>query len=155
MNNGRMIYGYARVSTDAQDLTNQVAQLKANGCATNFREKISGATAGQPQLKKLMVKLDGDVVVIFTTGAMVAALFIVSACATVHQTYAPDGRKAYTLNCSGLARGINACLPQVNFALLPDMISLTVLARTPRLPAQAAMRPGVAPSRPRPTSDQC
>jgi DNA invertase Pin-like site-specific DNA recombinase len=24
-----MIYGYARVSTDAQDLSNQVAQLKA------------------------------------------------------------------------------------------------------------------------------
>ena len=60
-----MIYGYARVSTDAQDLTNQVAQLKAAGCATIFREKISGATAERPQLKKLMSKLaDGDVVVI-------------------------------------------------------------------------------------------
>ena len=30
-------------------------------------------------------------------------------CATVHQTYAPDGRKAYTLNCSGLARGWDKC----------------------------------------------
>jgi hypothetical protein len=41
-----MIYGYARVSTDAQDLTSKVAQLKAAGCArVFFREKISGATA--------------------------------------------------------------------------------------------------------------
>jgi len=59
-----MIYGYARVSTDAQDLTNQVAQLKAAGCATIFREKISGATAERPQLKKLMAKLEADDVVI-------------------------------------------------------------------------------------------
>jgi len=60
-----MIYGYARVSTDAQDLSNQVAQLKAAGCETIYREKISGATAERPQLKKLMAALaDGDVVII-------------------------------------------------------------------------------------------
>jgi DNA invertase Pin-like site-specific DNA recombinase len=60
-----MIYGYARVSTDAQDLTNQVTQLKAAGCATIFREKVSGATADRPQLKKLMARLAaGDVVMI-------------------------------------------------------------------------------------------
>jgi len=51
-----MKYGYARVSTDAQDLSNQVAQLKAAGCAAIFREKMSGATAERPQLKKLMAK---------------------------------------------------------------------------------------------------
>jgi DNA invertase Pin-like site-specific DNA recombinase len=47
-----VIYVYARVSTDAQDLTNQVAQLNAAGCATIFREKIIGATAKRPRLKK-------------------------------------------------------------------------------------------------------
>jgi DNA invertase Pin-like site-specific DNA recombinase len=60
-----MIYGYARVSTDAQDLTSQVAQLKAAGCLTIFREKMTGTHAERPQLKKLMAKLvAGDVVVV-------------------------------------------------------------------------------------------
>jgi DNA invertase Pin-like site-specific DNA recombinase len=60
-----MIYGHARVSTDAEDLPNQVAQLKGAGCSRIFREKISGATAERPQFKKLMAKLAAsDVVVI-------------------------------------------------------------------------------------------
>lgn len=41
--------------------------------------------------------------IILTTSA------ILSACATVRETYAPDGRKSYALNCSGLARGWDKC----------------------------------------------
>ena len=57
MHNAGMIYGYAPVSTDAQDLTSQVAQLKAAGCEKIFREKLTGTTADRPQLRKLMVRL--------------------------------------------------------------------------------------------------
>ncbi len=58
------IYGYARVSTDAQDLSNQLAQLKDAGCTTIFREKITGTIADRPQLKKLIAALvPGDVVI--------------------------------------------------------------------------------------------
>jgi DNA invertase Pin-like site-specific DNA recombinase len=65
MHNAGMIYGYARVSTAAQDLANQLAQLKAAGCEKVFREKITGATADRPRLKKLMGGLaHGDVVII-------------------------------------------------------------------------------------------
>src|ERR1700735_3752262 len=65
MQNRGMIYGYARVSTVAQTLASQLAQLKAAGCEKVFREKITGTTADRPQLKKLMAALGpGDVVII-------------------------------------------------------------------------------------------
>ena len=51
MHDRRMIYGYARVSTAAQDESGQVAQLRAAGCEKIYREKITGTTADRPQLK--------------------------------------------------------------------------------------------------------
>jgi DNA invertase Pin-like site-specific DNA recombinase len=64
MQNSGMIYGYARVSTDAQDLSSQLAELKAAGCEKVFREKITGTTAERPQLAKLMAALThGDIVI--------------------------------------------------------------------------------------------
>ncbi len=63
MHNDGMIYGYARVSTDAQDLAIQVAQLKAACCEKVFHEKEGGHTADRPQLRRLMRALQsGDIV---------------------------------------------------------------------------------------------
>src|ERR1700682_5614660 len=60
-----MIFGYARVSTDAQDLTAQLKELMAAGCERVFKEKVTGATADQPQLKKLLAAVgQGDEVII-------------------------------------------------------------------------------------------
>jgi DNA invertase Pin-like site-specific DNA recombinase len=54
-----------RVSTDAQDLATQLADLKAAGCAKAFQEKLTGANANRPQLRWMMAALDrGDMVII-------------------------------------------------------------------------------------------
>ncbi len=60
-----MIFGYAPVSTDARDLTAQLKDLKAARCEHVFKEKVTGATADRPQLKKLMATVEhGDVMII-------------------------------------------------------------------------------------------
>lgn len=60
------LLGYARVSTDGQSLTAQVAELKAAGCTEIFQEKISGAKADRKQLAKLTGRLGKDDVLVVT-----------------------------------------------------------------------------------------
>lgn len=60
-----MIYGYARVSTAAQDLDAQRGQLTAAGCGRIFHDKLSGLNADRPQLRKMLATVEaGDTVII-------------------------------------------------------------------------------------------
>ena len=60
-----MKYGYARVSTDGQSVTAQVAQLTRAGCKKVFRETASGAKTDRVQLRKVLAALeDGDVLMV-------------------------------------------------------------------------------------------
>src|SRR6266568_5246550 len=57
--------GYARVSTNGQDLAMQHEALKAAGCTKVFAEKISGARSDRPQLARMLKALGvGDTVVV-------------------------------------------------------------------------------------------
>jgi DNA invertase Pin-like site-specific DNA recombinase len=57
--------GYARVSTNAQDLAAQEAELMAAGCAKVFKEKVSGAKTDRAELAKALRRLEpGDVLVV-------------------------------------------------------------------------------------------
>ena len=59
------VYGYARVSTDGQSLSAQLAELKAAKCERIFQEKISGARSDRKQLARVMAVLEkGDVLVV-------------------------------------------------------------------------------------------
>src|SRR5437667_4840404 len=58
-------YGYARVSTNGQDLAAQEAELMAAGAAKVFTEKVSGAKTDRAELAKVIRRLElGDVLVV-------------------------------------------------------------------------------------------
>jgi DNA invertase Pin-like site-specific DNA recombinase len=61
-----MLIGYARVSTDDQDLALQRAALKQAGCRRLYEEKVSGARRDRSQLARLLDQVrEGDVVVVY------------------------------------------------------------------------------------------
>ena len=62
---GRLLIGYARVSTDDQDLRNQRDELHAAGCTRIFAEKVTGSHSRRPELARMLDHLrPGDVVTV-------------------------------------------------------------------------------------------
>src|ERR1700731_1094134 len=60
-----MIYGYARISTDGQSVTAQVAALRKHGAGKVFREVAQGDETDRAQLGRLLDKLaSGDVLMV-------------------------------------------------------------------------------------------
>jgi DNA invertase Pin-like site-specific DNA recombinase len=59
------MFGYARVSTNGQDLSAQDAELRSAGCVKTFKEKVSGAKTDRPELAKAIRQLEpGDVLIV-------------------------------------------------------------------------------------------
>lgn len=60
-----MRIGYARVSTQDQNLDRQLDQLRQDGCERIYEEKVSGARSDRPELRRMLDALrEGDVVVV-------------------------------------------------------------------------------------------
>jgi DNA invertase Pin-like site-specific DNA recombinase len=60
-----MVLGYARVSTQDQNLERQTDQLQQLGCERIFHEKITGSKKERPELDKLIDQLrSGDIIVV-------------------------------------------------------------------------------------------
>lgn len=60
-----MIIGYARVSTEDQNLSGQLDALKAAGAEKIFADKISGTASCRPELDRLLDQLrHGDVITV-------------------------------------------------------------------------------------------
>jgi DNA invertase Pin-like site-specific DNA recombinase len=61
-----MLIGYARVSTDDQNLDLQLDALKAAGCGQMFTDKVSGASKSKDGLEEaLKYARDGDTLVVW------------------------------------------------------------------------------------------
>lgn len=61
----KYIYGYARVSTQKQDLSRQLDLLEKYNCNEILTEKMTGTKSSRPELDRLKDKLrPGDVVVV-------------------------------------------------------------------------------------------
>ncbi len=59
------IFGYARVSTEQQNLDRQLDALKKYGCDLIYNEKMTGTRRDRPELTKLLDRVtEGDTVVI-------------------------------------------------------------------------------------------
>ncbi len=60
-----MIFGYARCSTEDQNLDWQLDALERQGCERVFREKFTGTRKDRPELTRMMDMLrEGDTIVI-------------------------------------------------------------------------------------------
>ena len=60
-----MKYGYARVSTNEQDLANQLEQLKNAGAEKIYSEKYTGTKRDRPKLDELLSILsEGDELIV-------------------------------------------------------------------------------------------
>lgn len=62
---GNQTYGYARVSTEQQNLDRQIDALTGYGVDRLYNEKMTGTRKDRPELRKMLESLtEGDTVVV-------------------------------------------------------------------------------------------
>ena len=70
-----MIVGYARVSTPEQNISNQIQQLKDNGCENIYSDIASGVREDRAGLNEMLSYLrNGDTVLVYKTDRIFRSL---------------------------------------------------------------------------------
>jgi DNA invertase Pin-like site-specific DNA recombinase len=70
-----MKIGYARVSTQDQNLSLQLDALESAGCEIIYKEKISGASTQRPELEKMITHIrKGDTVIVWKLDRLARSL---------------------------------------------------------------------------------
>jgi DNA invertase Pin-like site-specific DNA recombinase len=70
-----MKFGYARVSTQDQELSLQLDALEAADCKKIYQEKVTGANKNRPELQSMLGQLrEGDVVVVWKLDRLARSL---------------------------------------------------------------------------------
>lgn len=71
------VFGYARVSTEQQNLDRQLDMLKKYGVDFIYNEKMTGTKRNRPELEKLLERLtEGDTVVAGSTIMLISSLMV-------------------------------------------------------------------------------
>ncbi|MGD6848818.1 recombinase family protein [Rossellomorea aquimaris] len=147
-----MKYGYARVSTLAQDLDVQVQALQVEGCEVIYKEKFTGTKTDRPEFNKVLEALrEGDTLVVTKLDRF--ARSAVEGIQTVKALFA-SGVKVHILNM-GLVE--NTPTGRLIFNILSSFAEFErdmIVERTQEGKALAKLRDDFREGRPRKHSKQ-
>jgi DNA invertase Pin-like site-specific DNA recombinase len=137
--------GYARVSTDDQNVAMQLEALAAAGCEKVFADKLSGARA-RPQLTRCLASLlAGDVLTVWRLDRLGRSL--------THLVYVVEDLYARDVGFHSLTEAINTATPhgKLMFHLMAALAEFERALLRERTTAgiESARRRGVAFGRPR------
>ena len=136
------VYGYARCSTNGQDLTLQQEALRAAGCTKVYSEKMSGARSDRPRLARLLNALDlGDIVIVTRLDRLARS----SLCPPVHRRWTAQFARVRDSTVRKTPPGHRKTPPGQSISLstipLPTYITARATVMTPsRTPGAEARR---------------
>lgn len=142
-----MKYGYARVSTVAQDLESQLQALENENCDEIYSEKFTGTKADRPQLKQVLDLLQaGDTLVVTKLDRL--ARNTVEGIEIVKELFA-KGVRVHVLNVGLLEDTTMGRFFLTTLLAVAEMERNLIIERTQEGKAIARQKPGFKEGRPK------
>lgn len=142
-----MIYGYARVSTQGQDLEAQIQQLEANGAQKIYSEKFTGTKKERPEFTQLLDELQsGDTLIVTKLDRF--ARSTVDAITTVKELFS-RGVRIHVLNMGIIEDTVTGRLILTIFSGFAEFERDMIVERTQEGKAIAKQKEGFTEGRPK------